>query len=50
MKRKEPSLFLQIVDDFKEKIIVKKEYKIRNKIPNENLLSEQLNVSRTTLR
>ena len=50
MKRKEPSLSLQIADDLKEKIIVKKEYKIGDKLPNENLLSEELNVSRTTLR
>lgn len=50
MKRKEPSLSLQIADDLKEKIIVKKEYKIGDKLPNENLLSDELNVSRTTLR
>ncbi len=50
MKRKEPSLSLQIADDLKERIIVKKEYKIGDKLPNENLLSEELNVSRTTLR
>ena len=50
MKRKEPSLSLQIADDLKEKIIVKKEYKVGDKLPNENLLSNELNVSRTTLR
>lgn len=50
MKRKEPSLSLQIADDLKERIIVKKEYKIGDKLPNEISLSEELNVSRTTLR
>lgn len=50
MKIKEPLLSLQIADDLKEKIIVKKEYKIGDKLPNENLLSHELNVSRTTLR
>lgn len=50
MRAKEPSLSSQIADDLKERIIVKKEYKIGDKLPNENLLSEKLNVSRTTLR
>lgn len=50
MKIKEPSLSLQIADNLKERILVKKEYKIGDKLPNENLLSEELNVSRTTLR
>lgn len=50
MKRQEPSLSLQIADKLKEKILVNKEYKIGDKLPNENLLSEELNVSRTTLR
>ena len=50
MKRQEPSLSLQIADELKEKILVNKEYKIGDKLPNENLLSEELNVSRTTLR
>lgn len=50
MKRQEPSLSLQIADELKEKILINKEYKIGDKLPNENLLSEELNVSRTTLR
>lgn len=50
MKRKETSLSLQVADDLKERISLKKEYKIGDKLPNENLLSEKLNVSRTTLR
>lgn len=50
MNTKEPSLSLQIADDLKERITVKKEYKIGDKLPNENLLSDELNVSRTTLR
>ena len=50
MKRQEPSLSLQIADELKEKILVNKEYKIGDKLPNENLLSEELSVSRTTLR
>ena len=50
MKRKEPSLSLQVADNLKEKIIIEKKYKIGDKLPNENLLSQELNVSRTTLR
>ncbi len=50
MKRQEPSLSLQIADELKEKILINKEYKIGDKLPNENLLSEELSVSRTTLR
>lgn len=50
MKRKEPSLSLQIADVLKEKIITEKKYIIGDKLPNENLLSKELNISRTTLR
>lgn len=50
MKIKEPSLSLQIADDLKERIMIKKEYSIGDKLPNENLLSQELNISRTTLR
>lgn len=50
MKRKEPSLSLQVADILKEKIIIEKKYRIGDKLPNENLLSKELNVSRTTLR
>ena len=50
MKRKEPSLSLQIADILKEKIVKEKIYKIGDKLPNENSLSKELNVSRTTLR
>lgn len=50
MKTKEPSLSLQVADNLKERITIKKEYSIGDKLPNENLLSQELNVSRATLR
>ena len=50
MKRKEPSLSLKIAEVLKEKIITEKKYRIGDKLPNENLLSKELNISRTTLR
>ena len=49
MKRTEISLSSQIAEELKEKI-VNKEFNIGDKLPNENILSQELNVSRTTLR
>ena len=49
MKRTEISLSSQIAEELKEKII-NKEFNIGDKLPNENILSQELNVSRTTLR
>ena len=44
------SLPQQIADDIKDMIVEKKKFQIGDKLPNENILSKELNVSRTTLR
>ncbi len=50
MKKNEISLPWQVAETLKERILLKKEYKVGDKLPNEIILSEQLNISRTTLR
>ena len=50
MKRNEHTLSYQIAEDLKDMIISKKIYNIGDKLPNENTLSSELNISRTTLR
>ena len=50
MPRKEKSLSQSTADDILAMITIDKKYTIGDKLPNENELSEQLHVSRTTLR
>lgn len=50
MESKKIPLSQQVAEDIKDMITIKKEFSIGDKLPNENILSEQLNVSRTTLR
>lgn len=48
--KKSKSLSEQVADEILDMIIVKKQFKIGDKLPNETELSTLLNVSRTTLR
>lgn len=48
--KKSKSLSEQVADEILDMIIVKKQFKIGDKLPNETELSALLNVSRTTLR
>ena len=48
--KKSQSLSEQVADEILDMIVVKKQFKIGDKLPNETELSELLNVSRTTLR
>ncbi|MCE5222431.1 MAG: FadR family transcriptional regulator [Clostridium sp.] len=50
MSRKEKSLSERIADDVLAMITIDKKFAIGDKLPNENELSTQLKVSRTTLR
>ena len=48
--KKSQSLSEQVADEILDIIVVKKQFKIGDKLPNETELSALLNVSRTTLR
>ena len=48
--KKSQSLSEQVADEILDMIVVKKQFKIGDKLPNETELSALLNVSRTTLR
>ena len=48
--KKSQSLSEQAADEILDIIVVKKQFKIGDKLPNETELSALLNVSRTTLR
>ena len=50
MESKKIPLSQQVAEDIKEMITIKKEFTVGDKLPNENILSQQLNVSRSTLR
>lgn len=50
MSRKEKSLSESVADDILAMITIDKKFAVGDKLPNENVLSEQLEVSRTTLR
>ena len=47
---KEESLAKRTADKLRNRILVEKVYQFGDKLPNENVLSEELEVSRTTLR
>ena len=48
--KKSQSLSEQVADEILDMIVVKKQFKIGDKLPNETELSALLNVSRSTLR
>lgn len=50
MRRKEKSLSESVADDILAMINIDKKFAVGDKLPNENEFSEQLKVSRTTLR
>ena len=50
MPRKEKNLSQSIADDILAMITIDKKFTVGDKLPNENELSKELQVSRTTLR